>query len=270
MYRTLEIDETVSTLQTLRNRIQERFPNAGLKKVCEELVTIAGETRGKISRMAQPNVGVRLGIATVFVLCAIAAWMGVRFVRVQRDTYEFAEFVQLVEAATNVIVLAGAALFSLATLETRWKRARALKALHELRSVAHVIDMHQLTKDPSQILMGSAHPTASSPKRTLTPFLLMRYLDYCSEMLALIGKLAALYPQTIQDRVVLQSVNDIEVLTNGLSRKIWQKIMILEEELRRAGDQTSFIPRPDQINVPEAPPIQPQAEESPPKTESTD
>lgn len=30
---------------------------------------------------------------------------------------------------------------------------------------------------------------------------------------------------------MLQSVNDIETLTNGISRKIWQKIMILDDDL---------------------------------------
>jgi hypothetical protein len=57
---------------------------------------------------------------------------------------------------------------------------------------------------------------------------IMRYLDYCSEMLSLTGKVAALYAQNFRDGVVLSSViNEIENLTTGLSRKIWQKIMIL-------------------------------------------
>jgi hypothetical protein len=108
-----------------------------------------------------------------------------------------------------------------------------LRALHELRAISHVIDMHQLTKDPSQLLSRSGNRTASSPQRTLTAFQLIRYLDYCSELLSLIGKLGALYAQSIPDTVVLQAVNDIEVLTNGLSRKIWQKIMILDDDVQR-------------------------------------
>ncbi len=52
-------------------------------------------------------------------------------------------------------------------------------------------------------------------------------------MLSLIGKLAALYAQSIPDSVVMQAVNDIETLTNGLSRSIWQKIMILDDDLHR-------------------------------------
>ena len=68
---------------------------------------------------------------------------------------------------------------------------------------------------------------ASSPKESLTPAELTRYLDYCSEMLSLIGKLAALYVQRFDDPVALAAVNDVEQLTNGLSRKIWQKISII-------------------------------------------
>ena len=56
---------------------------------------------------------------------------------------------------------------------------------------------------------------------------LSRYLDYCSELLALTSKLAALHAQHLQDPVVLDAVNDIESQTADLSRKIWQKLTIL-------------------------------------------
>ncbi len=88
---------------------------------------------------------------------------------------------------------------------------------------AHVIDAHQLTKDPDCLLI-EGEDTASSPKRELTPFEMSRYLDYCSEMLSLVGKIAALYAQHIDDPVALGAVDGIESLTTNLSRKVWQKI----------------------------------------------
>ena len=111
------------------------------------------------------------------------------------------------------------------TLEIRLKRNRALKHLHELRSLVHIVDMHQLTKDPESILNRGPR-TASSPKRTMTRFELSRYLDYCSEMSSIIGKVAALYVQDYDDPIVLSAVDQIEDLTTSLSRKTWQKIMI--------------------------------------------
>ena len=69
--------------------------------------------------------------------------------------------------------------------------------------------------------------TPSSPRRTLTRYELIRYLDYCSEMLSLNSKLAALYAQNFDDPVVLEAVDQVEALTTALSGKIWQKIVIL-------------------------------------------
>ena len=95
--------------------------------------------------------------------------------------------------------------------------------------MAHIIDMHQLTKDPERIANPDAGgDTPSSPTRHLTPFALSRYLDYCSEMLSLLSKSAALYVQDFADPVTISAVNEVENLTTGLSGKIWQKIMILD------------------------------------------
>jgi hypothetical protein len=70
--------------------------------------------------------------------------------------------------------------------------------------------------------------TASSPKREMTRFNVARYLDYCSELLSIVSKVAALYVQNLDDAVVLSTVNDIQSLATGLSAKIWQKIVILD------------------------------------------
>ncbi|HRC85075.1 MAG TPA: hypothetical protein PK413_05660, partial [Thermoanaerobaculia bacterium] len=124
------------------------------------------------------------------------------------------------------------AMLFLGRIEGRVKRRKALAALHELRALAHVVDMHQLTKDPET----TANPqlqTASSPSRSLSRFELARYLDYASEMLAILGKVAALYAQHFDDEVVLDTVNEIESLTSNLSRKIWQKLTILETQRER-------------------------------------
>jgi hypothetical protein len=128
----------------------------------------------------------------------------------------------------NLLLLFGAAAWFLISLEARVKRERVLAALHELRSLAHVVDMHQLTKDPTLLLSPEAR-TASSPQRAMNEFQLTRYLDYCAEMLALLGKLAALYAERGRDGVVIDAVNDIENLCANLGRKIWQKIMIISQ-----------------------------------------
>jgi len=63
---------------------------------------------------------------------------------------------------------------------------------------------------------------------------LIRYLDYCSEMLSVTSKIAALYIQRFNDGVVLNAVSDVETLCSGLSGKVWQKLQIAESALDAA------------------------------------
>ena len=115
----------------------------------------------------------------------------------------------------------------LVTAENRLRRRQALGFIRELRAVAHIVDMHQLTKDPDRLL-HAVTDTDSSPRRSLNRDELGRYLDYCSELLSLTSKLAALYAERFNDSVILQAVDEVEALTLGLSSKIWQKIMMLD------------------------------------------
>ena len=56
-----------------------------------------------------------------------------------------------VDASVSVLIVVGAGIIFLVTLGIRIRRVRALYAIHELRSIAHLIDMHQLNKDPERL-----------------------------------------------------------------------------------------------------------------------
>jgi hypothetical protein len=226
MYRSLDAEKIILTVKTLSNRIDERFPGSGLNRVCGELHTVAVKSQQRASWIAKPLRSLRLLVALLITVMIAGLAVIVRGSSLPRTGFDLVGLVQVSEAGLNVVILLGAGILFLITTERRIKRGRALKAIHELRALAHVIDMHQLTKDPERALVRTK-ATASSPKESLTPAELSRYLDYCSEMLSLIGKLAALYVQRFDDPVALAAVNDVEQLTNGLSRKIWQKISIL-------------------------------------------
>ena len=238
----LRPDRILSTLEQLHARISARFPDSGLSRVCLTLVDTARWSIADASALARPNWLWRAAVAAVVVLGALAQFWALRLLNVGRlSTLDPTSLLQGLEAAVNLLILFGGAVWFLLTIEERLKRRRALDAFYRLRSLAHIIDMHQLTKDPTTVLRGG-HPTAASPKRSMTRFELTRYLDYCAEMLALIGKLAALYAERMRDGVVIDAVNDIENFTSGLGRKIWQKITIigaLEDEVdARAPDRS--------------------------------
>jgi hypothetical protein len=226
-YNQLQSDKIIETVHLLHRRISERFPNAGLSAVCEKLVDISRQAQRRSEDIGRPIVWSRVLSAAVILAVLVSFGWTISQARLPDRPLRVDEIVTVLDAALNDVVLIGATIFFFVTLETRIKRRRALRAIHELRSMAHLVDMHQLTKDPERVLrMGP--DTKSSPKRTMTRFELSRYLDYCSEMMSLIGKVAALYVQNFSDEVAVAAVNDVENLTNGMARKIWQKLMVLQ------------------------------------------
>ena len=232
MFRQLSSDHIVSTLERLAARCRDRFAAASLNNVIDELIGLAKRDRRRSQRLSRPYLFLRGGI----LLAVLLAFAGLLFVGTQVLSWAQANSTQAdvftvfegVEAGLNIVILAAVAIFTLTRVEERLKRSLALDDLHELRSIAHVIDMHQLTKDPTALLRLGPRTTAS-PERAMSEFELGRYLDYCAEALSLAGKIAALYAQSSRDPVVIAAVNDIESLTSNMSAKIWQKINIVRD-----------------------------------------
>lgn len=225
--RQLDSGHLVQTAETLVRRVEERFPESGLFRVASELHAVALEAAQVAAWLGRPLYLLRAGVSVVVMLMLWGIFAALTRVPLEVRPTGASDVAQLVESAVNDVAFIGIAVYFLFGLETRIKRQRALSELHVLRSLAHIVDMHQLTKDPERLL----HPerdTRSSPLRTMTPFELTRYLDYCSEILALTGKLGALYVQDFDDADTVAAAGTIETLTVGLSQKIWQKIVILE------------------------------------------
>ncbi len=199
----LKADSIVQTIEQLRKRISERFPASGLSRVCGELLQISRQTQARARWIAQPIISLRLAVWTLLLICGVViAWSLVRL-RLSAEFNNLPELVQTIEAGTNELIVLGAGVFFLVSLERRIKRRRALLATHELRSIAHIIDMHQLTKDPERVKRQWVL-TPHSPREEMTAFELQRYFGYCSEMLSLTSKVAALYVEHFEDEVALR------------------------------------------------------------------
>jgi len=235
------ISETVNRLVT---RVEARFPQSGLARIAVQLSEVAARAGATSETIGRPITSLRILVGFLIAVIVLGLVLTLWALPMPQGRLELAEFIQVLEAGINDVVLIVAAVFFLASLETRIKRNRALRSIHELRAIAHVIDMHQLTKDPEWVLNQGTEPGIAGSRR-MTPFELSRYLDYCSEMLSITGKIAALYIQRFDDGVALQAVNEVESVTTGLSGKIWQKLMILYAlRGRDGGSAPSVDPRP--------------------------
>ncbi|MCA8968220.1 MAG: hypothetical protein KDC95_00500 [Planctomycetes bacterium] len=227
--KQLEPRYLIETMERLVKRIEERFPRAMLVHTAEAVLDTARQARDRTIAFSRPIWWLRLPIFVLIVSLPTVVIYELVVLDLSFVPSSLSELISFFQAAVESLVFIGIGIAFLMTLETRFKRRRALAAVHELRELAHIIDMHQLDKDPAYV-MEAATSTPSSPARTMTAFELNRYLDYCSELLALIGKVAAIYGQRMADPVALEAVDQVENLTTSLSRKIWQKLMILDND----------------------------------------
>ncbi len=225
-YLQLDPRKIRATTERLRRRILERFPDRNLGSVAADLVAATDVAAQRATRIARPNRVLRFAIAAILIgVPALVVWL-VQGLEMRVGPSTVIDVIQTVEAALGSIVFLGAAALFLTTVETRRKRKLCVDSIDELRALAHIVDMHQLTKDPERVQNRGAD-TASSPSRTLTAFEVSRYYDYCGEMLSLIAKIGSLYAQASSDAQVNGVVDDLESLVNGVDQKIWQKNELL-------------------------------------------
>jgi hypothetical protein len=237
MYEKLDAAEILRTAERLEQRIVERLPEASLSKLAARLVVIIRESIATVERLRRPNLWLRVGVGFFLAAAFTIVVLAVPSLHFSYRLNGISELIQTVESTLGTLFFLGTGVFFFVKLEDRLKSNRILRVVHSLRTVAHIVDMHQLTKEPESAMLG-AQPTASSPARTLNEIEMRRYLDYSCELLALLGKVAALYAEGFADPVVLDAVDDLEDLTAGLIGKIWQKIIVMDR-WKFCGDLTT-------------------------------
>lgn len=233
MYRALDPDKLLATIKLFRQRITKVFPGSGLSEVSGELEETAVLCFAEAEKLKRPLWGLRAAVAVgvlLLVSLPLDVFLFLHF-PVRFDNLDnFSELMQATDAGFNVLVLLTGAAFFLVSVENRVKRRSALRVLHELRSLAHVVDMHQLSKDPVMDVAALDDGTRLSdrPRAIRQAQDLWFYLSFSTDLLSVIGKLAACFAHSQTDRTVLDTVNEIETISTALSRKIWQKMSLVK------------------------------------------
>lgn len=231
-YERLNAEPVRATAVRLGERIAAKLPDRNLVRVSTELVDLIDDVSAGSKqirgRLRTSRLVSRALMVAVLLGAAVALAFAVADAVSQSEGKTSFDWLPLIETTVNDLIFVALALFFLYSIPNRLERGHTLKLLHRLRSLAHIIDMHQLTKDPER-LSGSFHRTSKSVEVRLDRGEMEAYLNYCSELLSLVGKAAALCAEESQDAVVLDTVSRIETLTLGMSRKIWQKISVLSQ-----------------------------------------
>ena len=221
MNRLLSDERLLETGERLRQRIAERFPGSGLSEVAAEVVQLTREALARAESIRRPNLFLRGGLVVLGLLAAAGL---VRHFWTSPDPLN--QLLQFLDATKGMAAYLAAIAIFFVTLEVRLKRRRAMRAVHELRAMAHLIDMHQLNKDPERA--GSQEGPRMESGRAMTVEEIGYYLAYCTELLSIVSKIGQLYVQDFPDTTAQAAVDQFENLATGLSGKIWQKIMILD------------------------------------------
>lgn len=224
---SLDIQKVLATITKLNARIEDRLPNSSLLYTCRDFHFTALKCHNVLTEILKPNYFLRFICGLVIVISLLGAFYGCTLIEleVQNTIFDIATFA---EASINNILLIGAAYYFIFNLEKRFERAKAIKYMNILSGYVHVVDMHQLTKDPHVYCSAYESSTEHSPERILTPFEFQRYLIYCTEFLSLISKVSAIFSHSIEDNLVAKNADEIENLSSLISSKIWQKLIILE------------------------------------------
>jgi len=240
-YERLDGTEVRAVISYLGERIDTYLPrHPGLRAATEELGKVIDalldrRRRAPVQRAALLWLS-RVLIVVVVAVSVVAVAIAVRDAVARAGSIAAFEWLPVVESLINDLVFAGIAIWFLLSLADRVVRNDLIRRLHRLRSLAHIIDMHQMSKDPAALLPATRPGTVAGDEvvspRTMSVRDYALYLDYCSELLSLCSKAAALCAEESTDALVLDTVSEIENLTTGMSRKIWQKISLLRDAPR--------------------------------------
>ena len=209
--RQLDPAKLIDTSAALTGWIDKDFNHAHLARVAANVHRLTQEAVVMAERIRRPIWPLRIGIWGL--ILAFVAGAVHQLVNHQLD-----EILHFLDETKGAALYLGAFLVAFITLEVRFKRRRALRAIGELRAVAHIVDMHQLAKDQ----------TIEEFKESTTPEKMESYLHACIALLALLSKIGQLYVEHFPDTVATQAVNEFEMIATGLSNKIWMKILSLQ------------------------------------------
>jgi hypothetical protein len=237
-YERLDGSEVRAVITYLGERIDTYLPrHPGLRAAADELGKVIDGLQDRRRHAPWQRAALllvsRVLIVVVLAVSVVAVASAVRDAVARGGKLAAFEWLPVVESLINDLVFAGIAIWFLLSLADRVVRNDLIRRLHRLRSLAHIIDMHQMSKDPAPVLGRSVPAEPAAPERVSPRTMSARdyglYLEYCSELLSLTSKAAALCAEESTDALVLDTVSEIENLTTGMSRKIWQKISLLRE-----------------------------------------
>jgi hypothetical protein len=207
----------IETTENLARNISEKLPGSSLAGLAVELAQIAHATFERARQARRPIYSIRVLSLLAISASLLGLWYLLSHIHAR---WEFGgtitEVFEAADAGFNLLVLLAGALWFLVTIENRIKRKKALEFIEELREFIHVIDVTQLYYTP---LVYDPEPAPARISLTFD----YTYFLFCTQMLAVISNLAALYTRGAAGDSILRAASEVEQLSNAISVKLLSK-----------------------------------------------
>ena len=211
----LDPAKIIETAENLARRIGDSLPASSLAGLAAQLR--GSHVRPMIAPAARsPNYAIRAASLLAIAATILGLWYLVSHIHTRWEFGTITELFEATDAGFNLLVLLAGALWFLITLETRFKRKKALGFIEELREFIHVIDVTQLYYTPDLYKVDSANSGTSLNIDYTYPL-------FCTEMLAVISNLAPIYTRGAVGDSILRAVSEVEMLANAVSAKLLSK-----------------------------------------------
>ena len=218
----LDPSRIIKTAENLAQRIGQALPGSNLHELAEELVRIARDTDRRVQQASQPIVAIRFASVSAIGASLLGLWYLVNRIDVPWEFKNITDLFEAADAGFNLLVVVAGALWFFITLESRLKRKKALEFIQELREFIHVIDTTQLYYTPE--LYNHEHANPSYAQRFDHTYLLL-----CSQMIALITNLAALYTRGAAGDSIMRAASEVEMFGAALTDKLYSKAEFVRE-----------------------------------------
>ena len=147
-YRALDPGKLKGSIDKIAAQVGAAFPDSGLAGLAKDMTLVTRETIVLADEIRKPMWLVRVMASVLILLALVWPLILAPFLDFKETFTSLAEFLEATDAGLHMILVIGAGVIFLVSVENRIKRNRALDSLSTLRSIAHIIDMHQITKDP--------------------------------------------------------------------------------------------------------------------------
>ena len=224
----LDPDKLCNAIQKLQRLVKKRFPKSTFYKTTMKLSEVAEKAKavakdfGGVKRAIWWTVIIIAPIALLFLMSSLLLiYLPIESKSTQTGLLDYSETIGLFVDWIILSVLGSLAIRKKYRLN---RRKPAMQTLHQLRSIAHLIDLTQHNKN-YQTVKDKTLPL----EKRMSAEDCIRYLNYSSQALSLTGKVAAIMIEDYNDSGVIAAVCELDTICNGISVKIWQKIETLQQ-----------------------------------------